>query len=345
MSNIKEIAKEVGISSASVSIYLNNRDTNRVSSKTKRKIDEAVVKLNYRKNQFASSLSSDKSYIIGVIIPTIMSLFQNAYTNTLLSGVQVKLSEHGYSLLFFPSSATSSIEIVKEQLENSAGCDGFLLFSTGFCSESQIRKNITALENTGKPFVTLNIPEVDEPVNQILIDGLNEAQGVEYLLKKGHEKILIILGRKGGEHTKQIEKHCKRMFEEYNLELPPDLIKFGNYCSDESRIITSEVLAEHNDITGVCCMSDLMASGSMCAIRKSGASIPEDISVIGRNNSEYSRVSVPALTTIDLHMQEAGLNAADLLLDILKRSGTSRKVKMKANLIERDSVAERRIRC
>lgn len=153
MSSIKEIAKHVGVSPASVSIYLNNKETNRVSRETKDRIEQAVKDFNYHKNIFAMSLSTHESNLIGIIIPTILPLFENDYTNALLSGIQTRLSAFGYGLLFFPSSAQSSIEIVKEQLEKSAGCDGYILFSTGFCTMRQIRKNISEVKKPDGPLL------------------------------------------------------------------------------------------------------------------------------------------------------------------------------------------------
>ncbi len=85
----------------------------------------------------------------------------------LLSGVQQRLAGEGYSLLFFPSSASSSKENVREQLRHSAGCDGYILFSTGFCPMDHILLNIRELQDTGKPFATLNVPKVPELINQI----------------------------------------------------------------------------------------------------------------------------------------------------------------------------------
>ena len=304
----------------------------------KKRIEKAVLELNYHKNVFASSLSTQKSKLIGIIIPTILPLFNNDFTNALLSGIQIRLSSFGYGLLFFPSSAKSSIEIVKEQLEKSAGCDGYILFSTGFCDMKHILKNITEIEKTQKPFVTLNIPEVDDTVNQVLIRDLDTTTGVRYLLEKGHRNILLLLGRSGGEHAKYLRKDFLYITQKYDLNFNDENILYGNYSAQESYNVVKSALRIHPDTTSICCMSDLMASSTIKAIKDSGKLVPNDISVIGRNNSLYSTLSEPALTTIDLHMHEAGLSAANLLLDNLSGNATTKKILLKGSLIERDSV-------
>ncbi len=338
MSSIKEVAKHAGVSSASVSIYLNNKNTKRVSSETKKRINTAVNELNYHKNLFASSLSTRKSKLIGVVIPTILPLFNNDYTNALLSGIQTRLSAFGYGLLFFPSSAQSSIEIVKEQLEKSTGCDGYILFSTGFCSMKHILKNIAEVQKTQKPFVTLNIPEVGNTVNQVLIKDLDIATGVRYLIEKGHEEILLLLGRAGGEHAKYLREDFMHIMTEYRLDFSEGRTLYGNYSAEASYNVVKSALRKYPDTTGICCMSDIMASSTIKAVQDSGKSVPEDISVIGRNNSLYSRLSTPALSTIDLHMHEAGLSTANSLLETLSGNIVPQKILLSGSLIERDSV-------
>jgi len=338
MSSIKEVAEHAGISSASVSIYLNNKETNRVSSKTKERIEQAVKDLNYRKNVFASSLSTQKSNIIGIIIPTILPLFQNDYTNALISGIQARLSSFGYGLLFFPSSAQSSKEIVKEQLENSAGCDGYILFSTGFCTMKQILNNIEEVKKTERPFVTLNIPEIDDLINQVLIKALVIATGAMHLISRGHRKLLLLLGRSNGEHTHYLRNNYKQILMNNSIGFDDGRILYGDYSAETSYNMVKSALIKYPDTTAICCMSDIMAASTIQAIRDLGKSVPEDISVIGRNNSHHSRLSCPKLSTIDLHMHEAGLAAANLLLNALSGTTIAQKILITGTLIERDSV-------
>ncbi|MDC7225054.1 MAG: LacI family DNA-binding transcriptional regulator [Spirochaetales bacterium] len=341
-SSLKEIAERVGTSTATVSIYLNHRDTKRVSATMKKKIDIAVKELNYRKNIFASSLSKNESKVIGILIPSNNPLFQNDYTNALLSGIQSHLAQQGYSLLFFPSSADSSKDNLKEQLQNSAGCDGYILFSTGFCSMDHILLNIGELKNTGKPFVTLNIPPVSQEVNQVIIDDLASLKGLEYLLEEGHRKILLVLGRADSVHMKLVLEEYRSILKKWDIPFDNRLIIYGNYSHRDTYLKVSRFLAVHRDISAICAMSDLMASSSLAAIKAAGLTVPGDISLIGRNNSLYSELADPPLTTLELRTEEAGGKAADLLLEIIGEPGTCRKIHMGGEIIERQSVNEHR---
>ena len=339
-SSLKEIAEKVGISTASVSIYLNHPDTKRVSAAMKKKIDSAAKELNYRKNIFASSLSRNESKVIGILIPSNNPLFKNDYTNTLLSGIQNHLAIRGYSLLFFPSSASSSKENVQEQLQNSAGCDGYILFSTGFCTMEHIIWNIKELEKTGKPFVTLNIPLVPNEVNQIINDDLVSLRGLEYLLEAGHRRILMILGRYNSVHMQLILSEYRRILKQWKIPFDNDMIIYGNYSHRDTYLKVSTYLAVHREISAICAMSDLMASSALAAVKATGLSVPGDISLIGRNNSLYSELADPPLSTLEIKIEEAGQKAADLLLEKISEPSTCRKIHIQGEIIERQSVNE-----
>jgi len=338
MSNLKEIAEYVGISTTAVSIYLNDNNTNRLSIASKRKIDEAVKKFNYQRNMFARNLSMNKSNIIGIIFPTIVPMFMNDFTNPLLAGLQSRLSVNGYSMLFFPSFAGTSAEIAKQQLTASVGCDGYILFSTGFCTLPHIQSTVNELQNLEKPFVTLNIPELDLPINQVIIRDLDSTIGIEYLLEKNFKKILLILGREKDVHTQKFLKRYYQLLKQRNIPVDPRYIIYGNYTAEDNSRELNAFFDKGIPVNAICCMSDIMAASTVSIIRQRGFSVPGDISVIGRNNSLYSRVADPQITTIDLHMFEAGQSAANLLLDSIAGSSAKQKIVIAGTIVERQSV-------
>lgn len=339
MSSIREIAKLAGVSPASVSIYLNDKKTSRVGAATKQRIDQAVKDLHYHKNIFASTLSLQESRIIGIIIPSKMPLFSNEYTNSLLSGVQSQLSNEGYSLLFFPSDARTSDEIVEQQIQRSTGCDGYILFSTGFCTQDHIEKNIMELQKTDKPFVTLNIPEMEQARLQVLIRDLEICSGTKYLLENGHRNIALMLGRDGGMHARKLYHDHRSLLEHANVAFDPDTVVFGDYQAQRAYEQAKNLLTSFPHLTALNCMSDIMAAGAILAAKDMGLRIPEDISIMGRNNSLHARLSTPAITTIDLHIEDAGKSAAHLLLAAIDGSAVSQKILIPGTLIERDTVS------
>lgn len=338
MSTLKEIAEYVGISAAAVSIYLNDNATKRLSSGTKLKIDEAVRKFNYKRNIFARNLSTSKSSIIGIIFPTIVPMFMNDFTNPILSGLQSSLSANGYGMLFFPSIVGTSSEIAEKQLTASIGCDGYILISTGFCSLRDIMAIIRELQNLGKPFVTLNVPELELPINQVVLKDLDSTLGLEYLLDKGFRQILLVPGREKDVHTRSMLKKVARLLKQRDIAFDERYVIYGNYTAEDSAREFSRFMDRGLPVEAVCCMSDIMATSVIGVIKHRGLSVPEDISVMGRNNSLYARIAAPGLTTIDLHMFEAGQSAANLLFSTLFGGDAKQKLAIAGTIVERQSV-------
>jgi LacI family transcriptional regulator len=326
MGTLKDIATEVGISPASVSIYLNNKTTNRVSDNTKKKIDIAVKKNNYSVNIFARSLATSKSKLVGILLPTAEPFFLNEYTNELLSGIQSKLSEYGYGIVFLPASSSSSVEVIEEQLKRSVGCDGYVIFSTGFCSKKQMEENVRNVGNLELPYVTLNIPRLDSDINQILIPAIHYPKGIEYLISKGHTKIITLLGRTNGYNSQILYDNTIKLYSELGLKDNINRIFFGNYEAFATQTIILESLGKNSDITAICCMSDIMAIAAINACKTLGYKIPEDISIIGRNNSQVAKLANPTLTTVDLMMRQSGRTAASLLHESIKGEETIQQI-------------------
>lgn len=340
MGTLKDIANEVGISQAAVSLYLNNKDTTRVSEKTKKKIEDVVKKHNYSINIFARSLATSKSKLVGILIPTSQPFFLNEYTNELLSGIQSKLSEDGFGIVFLPASKESSVEIIEEQLKRSVGCDGYIVFSTGFCSKEQMEKNIDNVSNLNLPYVTINIPKLDSNINQILIPAIHYPEGIKYLVNKGHKNIITLLGRKNGYNSHILYKNTVALFEELNLERNNKRIYFGDYEALKATEVALEAIKANRDATAICCMSDVMAVATINACNMLGLKIPDDISIIGRNNSEVAKLAYPKLTTVDLMMRQAGRAAASLLYEAINGEEAIQQVIIHEVIVERDSVKD-----
>lgn len=336
MATIKDIAKHVGVSQATVSIYLNDKNTSRVSESTKVKIDEAVQALNYRKNIFASNLASSSSKLIGILLPTELPLFQNLYTNELLSGLQSRLADRGYSIVFLPSKGDKIEEILEGQLEHSIGCEGYVLFSTGFCSEKEITRNIESVLKINKPFVTLNIAKSSYNINQVFIEGIIKPIGLRYLVEKGHKNIISIIGRSNGinskNHRLKIEQYLKGKKLEHNL----DRIYFGEYNEEKSKEVVEVAINKFKDTTAIYCASDLMALSVIDKLKELGYRIPQDISVVGRNNSMISKIA--DITTVNLNMSQCGIQAAEILIGNIEKEQSRVKVTINSSIVERGTV-------
>ncbi len=337
MANITEIARKVGVSKTTVSLYLNDPETKRVSAQKKIQIDKVIKKLNYRPNVIARGLSQKKTNTIVLLIPYDSPLFGNAFLNMLLSGVQSVLFGKRYGLLFLPTRGDDSSAIVKNQLRMGYGFDGFIIFGTRYCTLADMKCNVEEMISADIPFVTINYPEMDYPINQVIFRNPLHANAVNHLITMGHSKILLIAGRENAPDTADAIRGYKNLMNDNKIPINPDLIVYGDY---ERTFAKAEVLQKIKagvSFTAVYCLSDDMAMGVYEALQEYNLKIPGDISVVGRHDYPYAELLNPPLTTVRRQLTPAGKCAAEILLRTIETGKVGRKVVLDSELVLRSS--------
>ena len=339
--SIKDIAEQVGISKAAVSIYLSDPQTRRVGSRTKEKIRKAVNEMNYRPNAVARALSSSKTKIIGILIPYNSSIFRSTFADEMLSGIQSVLYPRGYSMLFMPAEGKSSRDMVANHLENGLGYDGYILFGTRFCTLDDMKHNAELMKSTHLPFVVVNMPEIDMEINQTLDMDPPETNVADYLLRLGHRQIVLVAGRENAPESRLAIENFKSSLESHGIETKIENILYGDYERDVARSVMLKRIDSGEDFTAVYTLADTMAAGIYEALKHYGLRIPEDVTVVGRNNSFFSNLMDPPLTTVSRPIFELGARAADSVLRTIDGAEDTRKVVLKTTLIQRTSSAPR----
>lgn len=337
MAGIKEIAEKVGVSKASVSLYLSDNETKRVGKSTKEKIRQVIQELSYRPHAVARALSSSKTRIIAILIPYNEPVFRSNYINELLSGIQSVLYSQGYGMLFIPTTGKNSRDMVKNHLEQSFGYDGYILFGTRFCTLDDMKHNANLLLESGYPFSVLNMPEIDLDINQIIHVDPPETDGIEYLLSLGHRDIILMAGARESPHSQIFLENYRRAYSMKGYEIRDANIIYGDYEMDLTRSLMMKRIAEGVDFTAVYCLSDKIAAGVYEALKAGGLNIPGDVSVIGRNAPFSAAHMHPPLTTVRCPIFEAGRQAVEIVLRTIDGAGDKRKIFLRSELIQRTS--------
>ncbi len=339
MPSIKDIADKVGVSKATVSIYLKDKNTSRVGQKTKEKIDRVVDELNYRPNSIARSLSSRKSHSIGIMIPFNGSLYQSTFINELLSGIQSVLFPRKYSMVFLPTTGEDSPSMVKNQLDQAQGHDGVILFGTRYCSMQDMEDNASELERSHIPFVQVNMPQMGRSINQIVFRDPAPANAVRYLLELGHRDILLMAGREEDMETINNIDLLKETYKEFGLNFDSGKILWGDYEKDVAKsAFLQYVSSSELKSTALYALSDTMALGIYEAAKELNIIIPKDLSVIGRNDSFFSPFMDPPLTTVKRQVFQEGKKAAEVLLNTIETGRTGQLILLDSSLVLRESV-------
>ena len=325
--SIRDVAKETGLSIATVSRVMNGNAN--VNSKTRQQVLDACERLDYLPNSAARALSTSRSKTVAAIIPTI----EHSVFAKFISGIEQTLGEHGYSLVMAVSNADEKEELKAARKLLGMGAEAFIL--SGARHDTAL---LQSLLRHDVPHVFTSIWDPDNPVATIGYDNAKLAEeAVEYLVSMGHRKISVVHGplfesdrtaaRKEGAE-KAANSTTNLQFFETDLSISGGKAALGR------------LLSTNADCTAVLCFSDVLAMGVYFGLAETGKSIPKDLSVMGFDNLDWAGETVPALTTINLPASGMGRIVAKQIVQCLETGSPLRKQRLSAEIVERASVRQ-----
>ncbi len=327
---IKDIAREAGVSTATVSHVINK--TKYVSDPTREKVEKAIKKFGYHPNAHAQMLALGRSKIIGLLVSDI----SNPYFPEIIKSVEAAVIAAGYNLFLLNTNydARRTLEYVQRLIQMQVA--GVILMIAEFDEAL-----ITEAKRKRTSFVFQDLGFVDEKVSNIILDyeaGIDEA--VQHLVALGHTKIVHIGGAheiySAGVRWRAFDAAMKR----HLPNGPAARIYEGDFRFDGGRLAARQILAEKELPTAVVVANDLMALGAMQEFRSAGLCVPMDISIIGFDDISFASLSEPALTTVFTPRVDIGRRAVEaLLLTVEKPHQQGIEVKIPTSLLKRDSTA------
>jgi LacI family transcriptional regulator len=330
---IKDIARETGLSIATISKYMNGatlREKNRVA------IERAVKKLNYTVNEYARGLKSNKSRTIGVVIPELSNLF----VTQIITKMEDILRAQGYSVMICDCHTDEKLECEAVRFLMGKMVDGIV--NMPICRDGRHLK--PALEKK-IPIVLVDrtVDALTGLADSVLIDNAAAAKmATSYLLERGHREIGIIIGPEGVFTTTQ---RLKGYFDAFGTRgLTPDEanIQHGDYMLQGGYESMRRLLAEKK-CTAVFVTNYEMTLGAVIAINEAGLKIPEEISIIGFDNMDLSRITHPRLTIVTQPLEQIGTQAAKLLLEHLTGSTPCAPVSISLSTTLQEGASVRRL--
>jgi hypothetical protein len=300
------IAKAAGVSEATVSRVLNGDES--VHPDRAKRVHEAVDKLGYRKNRVASALASGRSGLIAVVIDDDVSVFGDPFWGTVTSGVSRVLSENGLHTVLMVSPVGSVDGGVANYLK-SGEVDGaifFVLHSDAMVNN--LRKAGLPMVIAGTPHSSLDIPFVDT-------DNFGGAYAAtKHLINRGCKKIACITGDIGTTAAKQRLDGYLQAFRETGGVPAKGLICEGDYSLQSGMDHARKLLETHPDVDGIFACNDLMAAGAVSVLQDLGLMVPENVRVVGFDDSVIAQTTRPALTTIRQDVVALGEAAGSLII-------------------------------
>jgi len=324
---IRDVAKESGFSSTTVSIVLNNAPRARyIPAVTKKRIERAAEKLGYRPNLFARSLRSKRSHTVGVIVFDMTDPF----CTLVLRGIENTLYQSSYlPILTDVHNERSRFERYLEMLLDRR-VEALIVVANWLFVDIDV---LADLEKSSIPTVTIGRELKTDSVSSVMVDNeLGARVALEHLYSMGHRKIAFIRGPKtladSAPRWKGIRIFAKSSGLELDARLVLDLPESRHPLSsfEAGCKLTEDLLKQKRQFTALMAFDDLTAFGAIRALAKAGLRVPEQCSVIGFDDVAASSLYTPPLTTVRQPMEIMGAMAVSIIVDGINAVQEKREV-------------------
>ena len=307
---LRDVAADAGVHPATASRALNPGTRALVNEETAQRVLDSAARLGYRPNPIARGLKTNRSYTIGVIVPDL----RNPLFPPIARGVEERLEPSGYTSLLANTDNDHEREKLSFEALRARQVDGFI---TG--TARRRHPLLRELADTGIPLVQVNRRMDDEDVPSVGADDVaGVGLAVGHLAELGHTRIAHVAGSLEVSTGQQRYEGFLAAMAERGLPVDEHLVPTAlNYSEAEGARLTRALIEHGRPFTAILAGNDLMALGCMDALKEAGLRCPEDVSVVGFNDMDWSDRFSPPLTTVRVPHYELGVQAADLLLERL----------------------------
>jgi LacI family transcriptional regulator len=325
---IDDVAREAGVSSATVSRVFNHPAI--VRPELRDKVARAIAKLSYTRDSAGRALKSRSMRTVGAVVPTLgLSIFAEG-----IEAMQNRLSEAGYTLLIGNAQYDPHRELQELRSLLERGIDGLAL--VGGSHSPEVR---ALIRQAGVPVITTYVSKAPSGMAAIGID--NEAATREltrYLLEIGHVSFGAIANvPPSNDRSRARLEGIQKALEQRGIALTPTQIVKTDHSLGQGRSAFRQIMTDHPETTAVICTTDTLAIGAMVEARKLGFRVPQALSIAGFDDIELAAQVEPPLTTIGVPAGEIGRGAADYLINAVSGIAVSRSIQLPYRVIIRAS--------
>ena len=305
---IADVALKAGVSIATVSRVLNGNTP--FLQETAQRVRAAATELNYVPHAAARKLASRRTDTLGLLLPEIGGVF----FQPLLRGVEAGASEAGYDLLIHATQALPKHVPRRTLAEHNT--DGLLVF-TG----SLDVKELTRLHGIGFPVVLLHqAPPQTLTIPYITIENqIGARKIVEHLITVHHcHRIVFLRGPHDQEDSTWREKGYRAALKAHKIPFDPALVRQGDFNRDVALASVKKLLSDEIQFDSIFTGDDESAIGTLLALRQLGRKVPEEIAVIGFDDSLFANTLLPPLTTVHAPTEQVGWQAVRQLVRVIQ---------------------------
>lgn len=327
---IYDVAKEAGVSIATVSKVLNG--VGRISDETIKRVERVMKELQYQPSVVASALTGKQTYTIGMLLPDLA----NPYFAEVARHVEDRANQLGYSVIICSTDNNVEKESNYISLLNQKSVDG-LIIATGIQHEQtsqHIMKQQIPVALFARDFPSLVVDAV------LLDDFLGGYQATKHLIDLGHEKIAMIAENEEYLSAQErIRGYCQAM-EDAGLSEYTRRKTVYSFTIEGAKQNVIQLLDSIDPPTAIFTTNDILAIGAIQAAYECRISVPDELSIVGFDDTILSRIVTPPLTSVRQPIQEMGMQVMDLLVqEIEQKKRGRRKIVLLPELIIRRSTS------
>jgi LacI family transcriptional regulator len=325
---IRDIAKQAGVSVATVSRYLNR--TTPVSEEVANRLQQIMTELNYIPHSTARKLATNRTDTVGLLM---MDISGDFFT-PLLNGIESSTSEHGFDLLI-----SSTRHPVRRKMASYAvgpnNADGLLVFANSLKEEE-----LHHFHDINFPVVLIHLSPPDG-MDIPCVTVENKAatfKMIEHLIEvHKRRQIVFMAGAEGQEDSYWRELGYKLALEKHHIPCDPARIVMGGFSRHIAAEATKGLLADGVPFDAVFAGDDEAAVGVIAVLQEAGMRVPQDVSVAGFDDQRLAPYVSPPLTTVRAPTEEVGRVAARVLIDLIRNGQTDQLTLLPTEIVIRQS--------
>lgn len=329
---LKDIGKALNLSVSTVSRALKAHPD--IAQETIDLVKKYAEEHHYVPNLLAINFRKNRTFNIGLIVPELVHHF----FSTVISGAISEANKQGYNILVSQSNDILKDEEKASRAMLNSSVDGLLI---SISNETTVGEHLKEFLDEGKAVVQFDKVTEQLPTPMVIVDDFDGAyNAVSHLIEQGYQRIAHIRGRIDVKNACDRYEGYTKALEDASLPILDHLIKpCIGITEEEGYQFTKEMMEGKNPPDAIFCITDVVAFGAMKYLKEKGIAIPEEVGLVGFSNWMVSRVMSPQLTTVNQHGFQMGVEAAKLLLDMIKNQDiTHQETKiLKTELIVRAS--------
>jgi DNA-binding LacI/PurR family transcriptional regulator len=307
--SIKDIAQAAGVSHSTVSRALS--DSALVKAETKARIQRLAQEMGYTPDAIARSLVTQKTRTVGIVVTTITDPF----VAEVVQGIEDTALENDYSVILTSSAAQPDREMAAVEMLRAKRVDTIIVTSSRVGA-----LYLAHLEHIGVPVVLINNHNEQSGRYTFSVSVDNQHGGhlaTRHLIEQGHRRIAYISGTIDQSDSAERGEGYRQALEESSLPFDPALVVPGNGRLDGGERALQALTSPDSPPSAVFCYNDMTAIGLLCAARRAGLSVPQDLAVVGFDDIPLATYVCPPLTTVAQPQRDMGRKAMNMALALI----------------------------